>query len=116
PDSDDDGLSDGEEVLSLGSDPNDSDTDDDGRLDGEDNCPSRSNWDQRDEVHPNDVGDVCDDPDQDGAMDAWDNCPNIGNPQQEDGEGDGRGDACDPYPERRLIVRAEVSAWGITGL
>lgn len=36
-----------------------------------------------------------DDPDRDWVSDATDNCPHDPNPQQEDADGDGKGDACD---------------------
>jgi hypothetical protein len=36
------------------------------------------------------------DDDNDGVLDIEDNCPLIPNPQQEDADGDGQGDACDP--------------------
>lgn len=37
------------------------------------------------------------DGDDDGIADAIDNCPTASNADQEDQDGDGRGDACDPY-------------------
>jgi hypothetical protein len=36
------------------------------------------------------------DTDGDGIVDGSDNCPSTANPDQEDNEGDGTGDACDP--------------------
>ena len=40
------------------------------------------------------------DTDTDGVNDDLDNCPEIANPEQEDGDGDRRGDACDARPNR----------------
>ena len=34
--------------------------------------------------------------DGDGVLDGEDNCPTISNPDQEDTDGDGRGDVCEP--------------------
>ena len=39
---------------------------------------------------------ICDDPDGDGVCTLDDNCPDVYNPLQEDNEGDGLGDVCDP--------------------
>jgi choice-of-anchor C domain-containing protein len=47
------------------------------------------------EYNPSCSGADCDN-DQDGIPDVTDNCPFRANPQQEDRDGDGRGDACDP--------------------
>jgi Thrombospondin type 3 repeat len=62
------------------------DTDNDGVPDSKDNCPMKSNPDQRDH-------------DKDGKGDACDVCPHIANPGQEDKDGDAVGDACDPRPD-----------------
>jgi len=63
-----------------------------------DNCPTIANNDQFDEIHPNGIGDACEDPDGDRVFDRWDNCPDIANAEQTDVDIDGAGDACDPCP------------------
>lgn len=95
-DTDHDGLGDGQEALVAGTNPRDSDTDHDGVLDAVDNCPTRANGNQADHVHPNGMGDACDDPDGDGVFDLADNCPDAANANQADADHDGSGDACDP--------------------
>jgi hypothetical protein len=50
--------------------PDQVDTDLDDVGDPCDNCPSSANPDQADDVHPNGIGDACDDPDGDGLTDA----------------------------------------------
>jgi hypothetical protein len=72
------------------------DSDGDGVFDGEDNCPSVPNPDQTD-TDGDGKGDACDyDDDNDGVLDADDNCPTTYNPDQADRNGDGIGDACTP--------------------
>jgi len=63
-----------------------------------DNCPLVPNNGQFDEVHPDGVGDVCDDPDEDAVVDRWDNCPDDANTDQTDADEDGSGDVCDACP------------------
>ena len=79
-DTDGDGLSDGEEI-SLGTDPLNPDTDGDGLSDGEEIDLGT------DPLNP--------DTDGDGNSDGGDNCPLVANPDQADSDGDGIGDACD---------------------
>ena len=91
------------------------DSDDDGVLDAADNCPLAKNADQADRVHPNGIGDACDDPDGDGRPDASDNCPDLANAGQENVDGDRLGDACDPYPDLDLLVVPVAPPFGATG-
>ena len=104
-DADNDGLTNAQEQA-LGTDMFDPDTDNDGAPDGADNCPRASNPQQADVVHPNGVGDACDDPDADGRADAADNCPDVGNADQRDQvHPNGIGDACDD-PDADGVVDA----------
>ena len=58
-DSDQDGLSDGDEIALYKTDPSIEDTDEDGLIDDEDNCPSDANADQAD-ADEDGIGDACD--------------------------------------------------------
>lgn len=85
------------------------DSDGDGVLDGDDNCPTVHNPGQED-ADDDTIGDVCDectDTDGDGYGNPGypantcpdDNCPDIYNPDQTlDTDGDGVGDICDICP------------------
>jgi len=105
PDTDGDGLPDGEDHCT--------DRDRDGAGDPGfpanscpmDDCPSISNISQVD-ADLDGLGDACDncpgafdplqeDADQDGRGDACDNCQSVFNPDQEDADQDGVGDICD---------------------
>jgi hypothetical protein len=99
-DSDDDGLNDGAEVT-AGTDALDPDTDDDEVPDGLDNCRLVYNPGQSDTVHPDGIGDECQDPDGDQILDISDNCPDVANPTQADEDTDAVGDACDTCPGDR---------------
>jgi hypothetical protein len=85
PDTDGDGLSDGEEVNVYGTDPRLADTDGDGLSDGE-------------EVNVHGTDPHLTDTDGDTWSDALDNCPLVANSGQEDADGDAIGDACDNCP------------------
>jgi len=118
-DADDDGLRDDYDLCPLS--PNNVDSDGDGICDSLDNCPYKENTDQNDNDNDG-IGDVCDDPDNDsdddGFLDNVDDCPvahlnydidndcisdrddncfDKYNPNQEDVDGDGIGDSCDPF-------------------
>src|SRR5262245_60013753 len=73
-DTDDDGLSDGDEVDNTGSDPTDVDTDDDGIDDANDDCPTVANSDQNDEDGDG-IGDACDS--NDGTGDDGDGIDDV---------------------------------------
>jgi len=74
---------------STTTDPDDPDSDDDGLLDGEEDLDADGALDA-DETDPAD-----DDSDDDGSDDGTDNCPLEYNPDQDDLDGDGFGDDCD---------------------
>ncbi len=67
------------------------------------NLPPAFTVDQRDFARPWPVGSMCDsgaleftDPDGDGIDSGVDNCPAVANPGQQDNDGDGLGNPCDP--------------------
>ncbi len=73
----------------------DPDSDGDGLSNGQDNCPTVSNPDQSN-LDGDGTGDVCDlDDDGDGQADAQDNCPLIPNADQLNTDADALGNACD---------------------
>lgn len=77
-------MNDGEEVLTYGTDPNNTDTDGDGLNDG---------------VEIRKGGDPMDpDTDDDGITDGDDNCISAANADQVDTNSNGKGDACDSTP------------------
>jgi Ca2+-binding RTX toxin-like protein len=80
----------------------DVETDADGDVAGDDtqdNCPGVANRAQANSDRADDGGDLCDtDDDNDGVADGSDNCRTKSNPGQEDVDGNGRGDRCDPPP------------------
>ncbi|MDL1872721.1 hypothetical protein FBR05_11020 [Deltaproteobacteria bacterium PRO3] len=120
PDSDGEGLSDGQE-RGRGLNPCNSDTDgdqvsdlddafplnpsesgdsdSDGVGNGADNCPALANPGQEDA-------------DQDGRGDLCDNCLEMGNADQADGDGDARGDLCDNCPGMANPDQADGDADG----
>ena len=52
--------------------------------------------------------------DGDGVPDDLDVCPGLPDPLQQDGDGDGVGDACDPYPSAALRVEIVAPLFGLT--
>lgn len=94
--------------------------DGDGDLFGDlcDNCPAIANADQADIVHPDGIGDACEDSDQDGFVDAVDSCPFVSSSDQTDSDGDGVGDVCDVCrhtPNPGQIERAACIGVSSTG-
>jgi len=110
-----------ETSLYDGSTSDENDIDGDGVPNAEDNCPSMFNpirpqyTDRKQADYDGDgLGDICDpyptcasndascpvfdikDRDADGVPNIKDNCPDTANPDQQDTDGDGLGDACDP--------------------
>jgi hypothetical protein len=84
PDTDGDGVADGNDLCPLNPDPMQQDADLDGVGDACDTCPNTPNPGQEE------------DDDCDGVTDANDNCPAHANPGQENADNDGLGDLCDP--------------------
>jgi hypothetical protein len=100
----------------TGAAPSADDSDGDGLANSADNCPQVWNPDQGN-LDGDKVGDACDvcalvpdattcakagpdDTDGDGVANATDNCKSKPNADQMDGDKDGRGDLCDPCPDK----------------
>ena len=66
-------------------------------------------------MHPNGIGDACDDPDGDGVFDLRDNCADVGNSDQGNADGDRFGEVCDLYPDAALEIRTEELSFALTG-
>ncbi len=110
PDTDGDGFDDGEEILDNLTDPLNADTDGDGIEDGADNCPRDANPGQENNDRRG-GGDACDDDDDnDGVLDIDDNCPLDNNADQADDDNDGMGNVCDE--EQQDYILGDVNGDG----
>ena len=78
-----------------------------------DNCPAVWNADQSDLVHPDGIGDACDDPDADAVPDSRDLCADEFDPLQSDADRDGYGDACDNCPALAHPDRTDLDGDGV---
>ncbi len=94
----------------------DGDRDGDGTENGADRCPDAA--DDGTDTDGDGEPDACDgDDDGDGVADVEDNCRLLANPGQEDPDGDGVGEACDPaggVPPAPEGLVARVVAGGVT--
>ncbi|MFH1830249.1 MAG: thrombospondin type 3 repeat-containing protein [Pseudomonadota bacterium] len=131
-DDDGDGLVNIDELIS-GADPKDPDTDGDGVFDGVDAFPSLS--DEWSDIDSDGIGDNSDDDidgdgltnhdellfgtdprlfdtDKDGVGDGDDICPVHTDPDQNDADGDGRGDVCDDDSDGDGLSDAQEDALG----
>ena len=99
PDTDRDGLLDGEEVLIYGTSPILADTD-------RDNLPDGSEVTYGSDPLVPDT-----DADSDVVADSVDNCTLVANPAQRDTDGDGYGNYCDPDFDNNLVVNAADLAY-----
>lgn len=104
PDTDGDGLGDGQEVNTTHTDPLVQDTDGDGLGDGQ-------------EINETGTNPLNPDTDNDGIGDLPDNCKLISNPTQQDTDGDGLGDSCDvtPFGQADLSITKTGPATVISG-
>ncbi|MBT3817433.1 MAG: hypothetical protein HOE80_02790 [Candidatus Magasanikbacteria bacterium] len=83
------------------------DTDGDGVGDACDNCPRMKNPSQAD-LNGDGIGNRCEkDKDKDGIIDHMDNCPNVKNTKQGDADKDKVGDACDDDADMDGIVNSK---------
>jgi hypothetical protein len=100
-DTDKDGIPDSQDNCPYKSNKDQKDSDKDGIGDACDTCPQKYNPDQKDSDKDG-IGDACDivDTDKDGIPDSQDNCPNNLNKDQTDTDKDGICDVCDNCPKK----------------
>ena len=110
-DDDGDGIKNGVDNCPSKSNADQKDTDGDGIGDVCDNCPTVSNADQKD-TDGDGTGDVCEDTDSDGIFDTVDNCPTKSNADQKDTDGDGIGDVCDNCPTKSNADQKDTNGNG----
>jgi hypothetical protein len=94
----------------------DPDTDNDGLANGQDNCPLVANPDQKKTPAAATMGDVCNpdpDIDGDGVANSLDNCALVYNPDQKNTDPDVFGDACDDDADKDNISDSKDNCPGV---
>jgi hypothetical protein len=106
-----DGLPNAYETSVAGTNPNARDTDGDGIHDGSEDADQDGLTNRQEYLLLSHAGDP--DSDDDGVPDASDNCSSTVNASQANGDGDARGDACDPDRDNDQLDDVDEAALGL---